>query len=54
MLVKIIGALLIVAFFVFINKVGSALLDSNNETSKLFPIGSTLLGTFLVGLIFLG
>lgn len=54
MIVKIIGALVIIGFFLVLNKAGSAFLEKGNLLSKLFPIGSALLGAFLIGLIFLG
>ena len=54
MLVKVIGALFIIGFFVVLNKVGSALLGPNNNLSKFFPIGSTLIGGFFISLIFFG
>lgn len=54
MIAKIIGSLIIVGFFLLLNKVGSAFLEKGNLLSKFFPIGSTLLGAFLIGLIFFG
>lgn len=52
MLIKIIGALLIIGFFLLLNKVGSELLEKGNLLSKFFPIGSTILAGFLISLIF--
>ena len=54
MVVKIIGSLLIIGFFLLLNKVGVALLEGDNFLHKLFPIASTLMTIFLIALIFFG
>lgn len=54
MIIKIIGALVIIGFFVLLNKVGSAFLEKGNLLSKFFPIGSTILALFFISLIFFG
>ncbi|MBU1958297.1 hypothetical protein KJ680_07830 [bacterium] len=54
MIVKIIGSLLIIGFFLLLNKVGAALLERDNLLYRFFPIASTLMALFLIGLIFFG
>ena len=54
MMIKIIGSLLIVGFFLLLNKVGVGLLGKDNLNYKFFPIASTLMALFLIGLIFFG
>jgi VIT1/CCC1 family predicted Fe2+/Mn2+ transporter len=54
MLSKIIGALLLVAFFFILSKAASGMLGKDYPLSKVFPIGSSLLVAFLLGLMFIG
>lgn len=54
MTIKIIGALLLVGFFFVLSKVGMGMVGKENPLSKAFPIGSTVLVSFLLGLMFLG
>ena len=54
MLVKIIGSLLIIGFFILLGIVGRGMLGKENSLGKVFPIYSILLGSFLIYLIFFG
>lgn len=54
MVVKIIASLLIIAFFWLFYKAGDAFLEKGNLLSMIFPIASTLMAGFLIGLMFLG
>ncbi len=54
MIAKIIGALLLIAFFFVLSKVGIGMMGKDNPLSKAFPIGSTVLVAFFLGLMFLG
>lgn len=51
--IKIIAALLLIGFFYLLSKAAIAIVGKDNSLSKAFPIGSTVLVTFLVGLMFL-
>lgn len=53
MTIKIIGALLLVGFFFMLSKVGMAMVGKENPLSKAFPIGSTVIVSFILGLMFL-
>jgi|GEM_PF-3932887 len=52
MLIKIIGALLLVGFFFILSKAGAQMIGKENPLSKAFPIGSSVLAAFFLGLIF--
>ncbi|XPV68082.1 MAG: hypothetical protein ACNI25_12315 [Halarcobacter sp.] len=52
MLIKIIGAICLVGFFYLLSKVSVSLVGKDNPLAKAFPIGSTLLVLFFLGLIF--
>lgn len=54
MTVKIIGALLLIGFFFVLSKVGVGMVGRDNPLSKAFPIGSTVIVGFILGLMFLG
>lgn len=54
MVVKIIGSLVIIGFFWLFYKAGDAFLEKGNLLFKIFPIGSSLMAMFLIGLIFFG
>jgi len=54
MIIKIIGALVLIGFFFVLSKVGMAMVGKENPLSKVFPIGSTLIVSFILGLMFLG
>ena len=53
MTTKIIAALFLVAFFFILTKVASGMLGKDHALSKVFPIGSAILVTFFLGLMFL-
>lgn len=53
MTIKIIGALLLVGFFFMLSKVGMAMVGKENPLAKAFPIGSTVIVSFILGLMFL-
>ncbi len=53
MITKIIGAVLLIAFFFVLTKVASGMLGKDHALSKVFPIGSTVLVLFFLSLIFL-
>jgi len=52
MVIKIISALVIIGFFLLLNKIGSVFLEKEGLVAKLFPIGSTILTLFFISLIF--
>ena len=54
MLAEIIGAVLIIAFFFILSKVGMGMLGKEHPLAKVFPIGSGVLVAFFLGLMFLG
>ena len=54
MLAQIIGSLIIIGVVFLFYKVGSGFIEKDNMLGKFFPIGSSVLAIFLIGLIFLG
>jgi hypothetical protein len=54
MLGQIIGSLIILVVVYIFYKAGSGFIEKENLLGKFFPIGSGILATFLIGLIFLG
>jgi len=54
MLSQIIGSIIIILVVFLFYKAGSGFIDKDNLLGKFFPIGSTLMATFLIGLIFFG
>lgn len=52
MTVKIIGALLLIGFFFMLSKAGAKMIGKDNPLAKAFPIGSSILVAFFLGLIF--
>ena len=54
MITKINAALLIIGFFFMLTKVASGMLGKEHPLSKVFPIGSSILVAFFIGLMFLG
>ncbi len=54
MTMQIIGSILIVLFFLLLNKVRIGLLGENHKLGNIFVAGSIVITVFLVGLIFLG
>ena len=54
MFIKIIGSFLIIGFFLFLNKLGDPFLEKGTLLSKIFPIASISMATFLIALVFLG
>ncbi len=53
MIIKIIASIIIVFVFYIFYKAGTGLLEKDNLLSRLFPIGSVVLASFLISLIFL-
>ena len=53
MVMKIIGALLLIGFFYVLSKMSVELVGKENPLAKAFPIGSTVLVSFLLGLMFI-
>ncbi len=51
MLSQILSSLFIGGFFFGVYKIGQAFIPKNNPMSKVFAVGSIVLGTFLVALI---
>ena len=54
MLIKIVASGVIIIFFLILNVVGKGLLEPNNLLSKVFPLASTILALFFIGLLFFG
>ena len=54
MLAQIIGSLIILLIVFLFYKVGSGFIEKDNLLGKFFPIGSSLMAVFLIGLIFFG
>ena len=54
MLTKIIAAVVIIAFFFMLTKAGMGMVGKENPLSKAFPIGSSVIVAFLLGLMFIG
>lgn len=54
MLTEIIGALLIIGFFYMMTKVCMGMLGKEHPLAKIFPIGSSVLVAFFLGLMFIG
>lgn len=54
MVAEIIGAVLLIGFFFIMSKVGMEMLGKEHPLAKVFPIGSSFLVAFLLGLMFLG
>lgn len=53
MITKIIGALLLIGFFYMLTRVAAGMLGKEHPLSKVFPIGSSVLVAFFLGLMFL-
>jgi hypothetical protein len=51
MLSQIVSSLFIAGFFFAVYKIGQAFVPKENPMSKVFAVGSIVLGTFLIGLI---
>jgi len=51
MLSQIVSSLFIAGFFFVVYKIGQAFVPKENPISKVFTVGSIVLGTFLIGLI---
>lgn len=54
MLAQIIGSIVILIVVFIFYKAGSGFIEKDNLLGKFFPIGSGVLATFLIGLIFFG
>lgn len=54
MLVKIIAAVVLILFFFILSRAGMKMIGEENSLAKFFPIGSTVLVSFILGLMFLG
>ncbi len=52
MTIKIIGALLLIGFFYILSKAGENMIGKDNPLAKVFPIGSSILVIFFLGLMF--
>jgi uncharacterized membrane protein len=53
MVAQLIGSIVLVGVIFLFYKVGKGFLEDENLLSKFFPIGSSLLGVFLLSLIWL-
>ena len=54
MTIKIIGALVLIGFFYILSKAAVGMVGEKNPLSKAFPIGSAIIVSFILGLMFLG
>lgn len=54
MVAEIIGAVLLIGFFVIMTKACMGMLGKEHPLAKIFPIGSSVLVAFFLGLMFIG
>lgn len=54
MVAEIIGAVLLIGFFFIMTKVCMGMLGKEHPLAKVFPLGSSVLVAFFLGLMFIG
>jgi uncharacterized membrane protein len=53
MVAQLVGSIILIGVIFLFYKVGKGFLEDDNLLAKFFPIGSSLLGLFLLSLIWL-
>lgn len=54
MILKIIGAILLIAFFVMMTRISQIIVGEDKSISRIFPIASSIMVALGLGMMFLG